>query len=373
MGYNVRVVFFRSMFPAMYSWCARMFPKMAERFIGNQAELDNNCEIVEYEHDGVKVMSPPIYKYIPHRGYPKSSIKKAKTQIMEYLKKEGVKPDMIIGHFYNPQMELLPLLKESFPDAKTCVVLHEGTLDTIKMSYPSNYQDLFNSIDIVGYRSVPIQRAFESQLSPAPKSFLAYSGVSEPFLESMPNREWLDGEIHDFIYVGQFIKRKYPQTVTDSLLRVYPDKHYHLTYVGRKELLYEEVKQYVELKGCASNTLFTGQIPRTDIIAHLDHSNCFIMISKDEVFGLVYLEAMARGCITVAAKNEGMEGIIESGVNGFLCEAGNGDELCDIIKKINTMTAEEKCEMSQKARKTAESLSDFNVARTYIEAVEKCK
>lgn len=373
MGYDVRVVYFRSMFPAIYSWCARMFPKMAERFIGNQAELDNNYEIVEYEHDGVKVMSPPIYKYIPHRGYPKSSINKAKSQILNYLKKEGMKPDMIIGHFYNPQMELLPLLQAYYPNAKTCVVLHESSLDTIKLSYPNNYQELFNSIDIVGYRSVPIQRAIEKQLSPVPKSFLAYSGVSEPFLNTAPDRRWADGPIHNFIYVGQFIKRKFPQTVTDSLLDVYPDKNYHLTYVGREELLYEEVKLYVAEKGVIDNTVFTGQIPRNDIITHLDNSDCFIMISKDEVFGLVYLEAMARGCITIAAKNEGMEGIIENGVNGFLCEAGNKDKLSEIIRKINAMTGKEKESISIAGRKTAERLSDFNVAKSYIESVEMSK
>ena len=279
-------------------------------------------------------------------------------------------PDIIIGHFYNPQMELLPLIQKDFPKAKTCIVLHEGSLDTIKLSYPHNYQELFNAIDIVGYRSVPIQRAFESKLKPAPKSFLAYSGVSEAFLASAPSREWKEGPIRKFIYVGQFIKRKYPQTVTDSLISVFPDKNYHLTYIGRKELLYDEVKQYVDNKGVGDNTLFTGQIPRNDIIDYLDKSECFIMISKAEVFGLVYLEAMARGCITIAAKNEGMEGIIIDGENGFLCEAGNQNELSQIIRKINAMSAEDKNVISQKARETAELLSDYNVAKKYIKAVE---
>ena len=55
------------------------------------------------------------------------------------------------------------------------------------------------------------------------------------------------------------------------------------------------------------------------------------MISKEETFGLVYLEAMSMGCITIASKNEGMEGIIIDGENGFLCTAGDDDELASII------------------------------------------
>ena len=93
------------------------------------------------------------------------------------------------------------------------------------------------------------------------------------------------------------------------------------------------------------------------------------MGSKSEVFGLVYLEAMARGCITIAARNEGMDGIIETGKNGFLCEAGNADELTSIIKRINSLSADEKRQISENARHTAEELSDFNVAKRYLEAV----
>ena len=42
------------------------------------------------------------------------------------------------------------------------------------------------------------------------------------------------------------------------------------------------------------------------------------MISKNEAFGLVYLEAMLAGCI-VASRN-GIDGIIIDGYNGFLCD-----------------------------------------------------
>ena len=38
------------------------------------------------------------------------------------------------------------------------------------------------------------------------------------------------------------------------------------------------------------------------------------MISELETFGLVYIEAMAAGCITIASRNEGFDGIIKDGV-----------------------------------------------------------
>ena len=91
------------------------------------------------------------------------------------------------------------------------------------------------------------------------------------------------------------------------------------------------------------------------VVEHLKNSAVFIMISRKETFGLVYLEAMATGCITVAARGEGFDGIIEDGVNGFLCEAGNVAELTEIIRK---------------AIETAIELTEEKAAKRDLEAIE---
>ena len=73
-------------------------------------------------------------------------------------------------------------------------------------------------------------------------------------------------------------------------------------------------------------------------------SECFIMVSKNETFGLVYLEAMLQGCIVVASKNEGIDGIIIHGENGFLCNAGDVNELTKNLKiyRFSNWTREKK-------------------------------
>lgn len=58
------------------------------------------------------------------------------------------------------------------------------------------------------------------------------------------------------------------------------------------------------------------------------------MISTNEIFGLVYLEAMAASCLTIASKNGGVDGIIKCEKNGFLCEEGNDKELHSILNRI---------------------------------------
>ena len=93
------------------------------------------------------------------------------------------------------------------------------------------------------------------------------------------------------------------------------------------------------------------------------------MISENEAFGLVYLEAMSRGCITIAARNEGMDGVIIHGINGFFCEAGNSIELAELIIHINTISKVELMRISKNAIETASKMSNEETARNYIEAI----
>lgn len=47
-------------------------------------------------------------------------------------------------------------------------------------------------------------------------------------------------------------------------------------------------------------------------------SDIFILPSVGETFGMVYLEAMASGCITIGTKGDGIDGFIRDKQNGFL-------------------------------------------------------
>ena len=81
---------------------------------------------------------------------------------------------------------------------------------------------------------------------------------------------------------------------------------------------------------------------------------------------MVYLEAMARGCITIASRDEGFDGIIRDGVNGFLCKAGDEAELASILKRIKEMPQEELHRISDNAVSTAHELTDERVAKDYL-------
>ena len=101
----------------------------------------------------------------------------------------------------------------------------------------------------------------------------------------------------------------------------------------------------------------------------MHESQVFVLISKHETFGLVYLEAMLQGCIVIASKFGGVDGIIRDGENGFLCEEGNEEELVQIFTRINKMTQKDKSRLSENAVVTAKSFSESKVARCYLESI----
>ena len=370
MGYDILVIHFRAMFPAFYTIAAKCFPGLAKKEVGNHVEMDTNMNMVYSEKEGIPVYSIPIYKYVPHGRYCKNEINKKIKEIEAILSEKCFNPDAIVGHFYNPQLEIVAGLKKVYPNAKTCVSLHEEG-PVVKSLLGNRCKEVVGNIDIIGFRSVPIKESFEEIYGTEHKSLLCWSGTPDFFLSTNAEKErtFSDGPLEHYLYVGQTIKRKFPKQTAEGVHKAMGDRDFTLTYVGSHDLGYPETVEYIEANHLSNKVKFTGKIAREEILRLYDASDCFILISKGEVFGLVYLEAMSRGCITIASHNEGMEGIIEHGVNGFLCEAGNADELASIINSINALSAKEKKAISDKARAKAAELSDYNVAKYYIEAV----
>ena len=78
---------------------------------------------------------------------------------------------------------------------------------------------------------------------------------------------------------------------------------------------------------------------------------------------------MALGLIPVGSRNEGIDGIIRDGENGFLCEAGNVEELSAIIAQIRNMQHARLLSLSDSAKRTANDFSDFGVAKRYLDCL----
>lgn len=370
MGYNVIVVNMRSMFPRIYTDMATIFPKLAKRYVGNHVEMDRNMNIIPHKVDDIQVYSIPVFKYIPHGKYPKKSIYKVVNIIENIIKENNFKPDAIIGHFFNPTTEVIYELKKIHKTVKTCIVFHEGP-SGMQKHYKKHAEEILNSFDILGFRHKSMKEWYENAFGKFNKTFVCYSGTKPTYLETenLAEKIFTNDVLTNFLYVGQFTYNKCVKANIEALNNCYPNRDFQLTCIGSGGTALDEIKNYIKEKQLENNISFTGQIDRDKIIEYYDKNQCFIMISKSEAFGLVYLEAMARGCICIGTRGQGIDGVIIDGENGFLCKGGDTQELAQIINHINSLSGEEKQRISENARRTAEELSDYNVAKMYIDNV----
>ena len=92
----------------------------------------------------------------------------------------------------------------------------------------------------------------------------------------------------------------------------------------------EELKN---LKKLSSKPIFLGRLDNTSVLEEMKNADIFALPSVNETFGMVYLEAMACGCITVCTENDGVAGIIENGKNGFFWKDGIISEILNLNNK----------------------------------------
>ena len=363
MGYNVRVIHYQSVYPLPFYWMARSFREKIAAKTGAVVYTKRDRG-GHYEMDNVPIFRIPLFKPIPHGNYTRRAINKSIEEIVNWLKLDNFTPNIIVGHFPNPQIEIVGMLKDIWPRAKSAVVMH-GDIALTKKVYGERLLDLCDKIDVWGFRNNADREAFENNIMPIKRSFNCYSGIPEDYITS-ENLHDFSQSLHNFVYVGGLVNRKYPAIIIDALQKAYPTGDYHITYVGDGGLM-GEICEKIEKEGLANKVKMLGKIPRESIIKEYDAADCMVMISRGEVYGLVYLEAMARGCITIASRNEGFDGVIKDGENGFLCKAGDADELANIIGRINAMTPTERQRVSDNALATAQSLTDYKAAQRYIE------
>ncbi len=93
---------------------------------------------------------------------------------------------------------------------------------------------------------------------------------------------------------------------------------------GRDE---QKIKETAHKKGLSEIVHFLGPMPHLEAMAFMKEADIFIMPSKNESFGIVYIEAMYFEKVVIGSKNEGIDGIIVDGRNGFLVNPDNPDEL----------------------------------------------
>ncbi len=279
------------------------------------------------------------------------------------------KPDVVICHLYNAYFTFSGLAKKL--EVPLVIGIHMSDIRLAKNPFHRMLQRRsFKQASAFACRSVAYQQFFH-QLFPEfrERTFLAFSGIPDKYL-NLPQRIHVFREKKRIITVANLIKRKQVDKVLKALstLPAVTEWEYVIVGKGDKE---EQLKRLAGDLNITGQVLFRGELERDAVICELRESDVFILPSHHETFGLVYLEAMASGCLTIGSRHEGIDGIIRDGENGFLCDAGNEASIRDTLSRAVTLPEEEYRRIVRNSLSTAQDFSLDRQAKAYLEHITK--
>jgi len=86
--------------------------------------------------------------------------------------------------------------------------------------------------------------------------------------------------------------------------------------------------------GIAQRVQFLGRRSRSEVARAMQQCTVFVLPSRSEGLGCVYLEAMACGKPVVAGRGQGIEEIIEQGRNGWVVSTDGLGELKQTLEAL---------------------------------------
>ena len=350
-------------------------PNAISRFYEN-ITIQSRRKIIRSDKDGVLVffgegqLLKPHTSVLAHRAQ-----RKLARRMRKNMEVNGVccKPDLTLVHF---PVLLLTFAENLTKCGSAACVLH-GTdvrelLNMTNKKREAAVHKLNQMYRVICFRSEVLKRQSLALGLGKADSPVLYSGIDDSLIaelqviENKVNRGF--GQQLKILYAGKLVRQKCIDQILKALALVKDTVPFEFTLLGegteRKEL--EALSRQL---GLEEQVEFLGSVPRTEVLQHMQEADVFTMVSANETFGLVYIEAMAQGCITIGTKDEGIDGIIKDGENGFLIEAFDYKALAQRIIEIYSMSQEHRAQMIRQGYDTVKDMTDSNMAALYLRKV----
>ena len=136
---------------------------------------------------------------------------------------------------------------------------------------------------------------------------------------------------HSLLYIGRIDKRKGIEFLIRSMPLVVQQVPDAQLLVGGKGGCLEKMKSLVSRLGLERNITFLGFVPDDQLNALYNRTQCVVVPSIFEGFGITVIEALAAGTRVVGTDVDGIREILKSGNYGALVPYGNCKALADAI------------------------------------------
>jgi glycosyltransferase involved in cell wall biosynthesis len=217
-------------------------------------------------------------------------------------------------------------------------------------------------------------------ITPSYSSLMAQKYLPTKYLKNfidasiVPNglsRVWLEDSIVKsvqklatlkLLYVGDFSRNKNVIQLLNVIKKFSLTTDVELTLAGGGGDDHEKILNLLKRKGFEFAS-YIGRVEGMPAMKQLySQHHIFIMISKLETFGLVYLEAMSQGLPVIHTAGQGIDGYFENSLFAIPVNPNSERDIFDAIESVLNNYEE----ASREARKASKSFLWSNVANIYL-------
>ncbi len=117
---------------------------------------------------------------------------------------------------------------------------------------------------------------------------------------------------------------------------------FHLDIIGdfREEHPYiRQIRETIRNRGLETNVTLRGHVSRSDVEEAYNRADLFAMLSKPdginfEGFGMVFLEANARGIPVIGPNGSGCREAIDDGISGYVADPDDAEAVAERMRRI---------------------------------------
>ena len=157
-----------------------------------------------------------------------------------------------------------------------------------------------------------------------------------------------------FLFMGRVMAEKGVDELFEAMRKLQNDGvKCSLDMLGGFDENYEE-----KIKAAESEGWLRYHGYQTDVKPYIENCHCFVLPSWHEGMANTNLECAASGRPVITSNIHGCLEAIEDGVSGYLCEVKNNHSLYEQMKKICSLSREERITMGFAGRKRMEDVFD---------------
>jgi len=180
-------------------------------------------------------------------------------------------------------------------------------------------------------------------------------------LEDAPG---VSAETPAILCVAHLYPRKDVATLLDAMVRL-PGASLRVVGTGPELARLEKQAKRLQL---ADRVQFLGHVSFERLAAEYRRADVFCLPSRQEGFGIVFLEAMAAGLPIVAARAAAVPEVVADGECGILVAPGNAPELATALERLLADSVERQ-RLGEAGRRRVERYDAPKVAAQFLEAI----